>query len=91
MAHVPRTDKREPVLSFHHMGSGTELSSMRLDGKCSYPLSHFSSLGRERDLKENLRRFCRAWWFLLVIPALEELRLEDCELEASLSYLVKSY
>lgn len=27
---------------------------------------------------------------MLVIPALEGLRLEDCELEASLSYIVKS-
>lgn len=31
MYHVWRTDKWEPVLSFHHMGSGTELGSIISD------------------------------------------------------------
>lgn len=44
MAHVQKIDKWEPVLSFHYMGSGTELNSIRLGGKYPYPMSHFSSL-----------------------------------------------
>lgn len=52
MAHVRRSeDKWELILSLHHMGSGTELSSITLGGKCPYPLSHPPSPGRA-DLKD---------------------------------------
>jgi hypothetical protein len=33
---------------------------------------------------------CQAWWCMSVILALQKLRQEDCEFEASLSYIVRS-
>jgi hypothetical protein len=31
------------------------------------------------------------WWFICVIPALGSLRQENCEFQANLGYIVKSY
>ena len=49
MAHAQRSkDKRELILSLWHMGSGTELSSIRL----ASVLSHLPSLGKA-NLKDS--------------------------------------
>jgi hypothetical protein len=45
------------------------------------------------DIKLSIfkSRLCWSWWFMPVIPALEQLRQEDCKFKANLGCRAKPY